>query len=251
MADDDEDARSHKHKQTERLENDDVRHHLDDSIDEELLKTQHMSELSILEEEVAEEWDKMLGILILLLTLLGHASMGVAANIVPASSGFVQMAQRSGFVLMVSALPAYVEHQYFEDNIDWKELISLRSLSYSLFTNVLLMLWQATFFDAAQRTTQVQAYVLSHLQGPIIVVLNAIFGVMPLKTERSGLIFAVLGAIMVTLDPKALRVDGYEASNSVYVGLLMSSVFGAAYLLFNDKQTREFRFCFLVFYQSL
>ena len=149
MADDNEDARSHKHKQTERLENENLRHHLDDSIDEELLKTQHMSELSLLEEEAAEEWDKMIGILVLLLTLLGHASMGVAANIVPASSGFVQMAQRSGFVLMVSAVPAYFEHQYFEDNIDWKELFSCRSLSYSMFTNALLMLWHATFFDGA------------------------------------------------------------------------------------------------------
>jgi len=37
MADNDEDARSHKHKQIERLENENVRHHLDDSIDEELL----------------------------------------------------------------------------------------------------------------------------------------------------------------------------------------------------------------------
>lgn len=81
--------------------------------------------------------------------------------------------------------------------------------------------------------------------------LNTIFGIMPLKTERSGLIFAVLGAIMVILDPRALRVDGYQAPNSVYVSLLMSSIFGAAYLLFNDKQTKEFRICFLVFYQSL
>lgn len=82
-------------------------------------------------------------------------------------------------------------------------------------------------------------------------ILNAIFGVMPLKTERSGLLFAFVGAIMVIIDPKALRVDGYEAPKSVYAGLLMSSLFGAAYLLFNDKQTREFRICFLVFYQSL
>lgn len=113
-----------------------------------------MSELSYVEEEAAEEWDKMIGILVLLLTLVGHSTMGVAANVVPASSGFVQMAQRSGFVLMVSAMPAYFEHQYFEDSIDWKELISFRSLSYSLFTTVLLMLWQAAFFDGAQRTTQ-------------------------------------------------------------------------------------------------
>lgn len=210
-----------------------------------------MSELSYVEEEAAEEWDKMIGILVLLLTFIGHSSMGVAANLVPASSGFVQMAQRSGFVLMVSAVPAYFEHQYFEDSIDWKELISFRNLSYSLLTTVCLMLWQAAFFDGAQRTTQMQAYILSHLQGPLIVILNAIFGVMPLKTERSGLVFAFVGAVMVMLDPKALRVDGYEAPNSIYVSLLMSSLFGAAYLLFIDKLNREYRICFLVFYQSL
>lgn len=109
MADDNDDARSLKHKHVDKLVHENVRHHLDDSIDEELLKTQHMSELSYIEEEAGEEWDKLIGILVLLLTLISYSSMGVASNLVPASSGFVQMAQRSGFVLMVSAVPAYFE----------------------------------------------------------------------------------------------------------------------------------------------
>ncbi len=43
----------------------------------------------MVEENNEAEWDKILGILVLLLTLLGHSSSGVVANIVPASSGLV------------------------------------------------------------------------------------------------------------------------------------------------------------------
>jgi hypothetical protein len=82
----------------------------------------------------------------------------------------------------------------------------------------------------------------------LIVILNALFGIAPLKTEKQGLLFSALGAILIYLDPKAQRMDGYVAPNEIYGALLMSSVFGAAYLLFNDKQTNEFRICFLVFY---
>jgi hypothetical protein len=106
-----------------------------------------MSELSVIEENVELEWDKMLGILVLLLTLIGHSGTGVIANIVPASSGFVQMAQRSGFVLFISALPAYFEYQYFEDGIDWNQLFSFSNLSYSFFTTFLELLWQTAFID--------------------------------------------------------------------------------------------------------
>lgn len=68
-----------------------------------------MSELSIVSSD-NEEWYTLIGILVLLLTLLGNAMIGVVANLVPASSGFVQLAQRSGVVALVSALPAYLEY---------------------------------------------------------------------------------------------------------------------------------------------
>ena len=66
-------------------------------------------------------------------------------------------------------------------------------------------------------------------------ILNVLFGVVPLKTEKSGLFFSLLGALLVYFDPKAKRMDSYEASNRNYGALVMSSVFGLAYLLFNDK----------------
>jgi len=46
-------------------------------------------------------------------------------------------------------------------------------------------------------------------------------------------------------------MDNYEASNRNYGALIMSSVFGLAYLLFNDKQAINCRIFFLVFWQSL
>lgn len=105
----------------ERLEN--LQSSSEEDIDEEFLKTQHMSELSAVELENGEEWYTLLGVFVLLMTLLGFSSVGVIANLVPASSGFVQVAQRSGFIAIVSALPAYFEHHYFDECISWKELL--------------------------------------------------------------------------------------------------------------------------------
>ena len=87
---DDEDRHSAKYKQTSQLEY--KRQDLDDSddcIDERLLVSQHMSELSLAETDDSEEWYTFVGIIVLLLTLFGHASSGVIANLVLAPSGFV------------------------------------------------------------------------------------------------------------------------------------------------------------------
>lgn len=131
----------------ERLEN--LQSSSEDDIDEELLRTQHMSELSLVVSDNGEEWYTLLGVLVLLMTLLGLASVGVVANLVPASSGFVQVAQRSGFVAMVSAMPAHIEHLYFAESIDWRELLSFRSLSFSVLTTVLLMVWTSLYIEGA------------------------------------------------------------------------------------------------------
>jgi hypothetical protein len=96
-----------------------------------------------------------------------------------------------------------------------------------------------------------QAYILSSLQGPLIVLLNTIFGVKPLPSEQIGIVCAFAGAFLVVIDPLGERVDEYEEPRSVYVSLLVSSVFGSAYLLMNEKQTRAFRICFLMFFQSI
>lgn len=81
--------------------------------------------------------------------------------------------------------------------------------------------------------------------------INLIFAVKPLADEKSGLLFALAGAILVTIDPLALRIDGYIASNSTLVSLALSSVVGTAYMYFNGKNTIEYRLYFMIFYQSL
>jgi hypothetical protein len=104
-----EDTHSLKAIKVERLDAGSSESFSEESLNEELLLTQHMSELSIVSSD-NEEWYTLIGILVLLLTLLGNAMIGVVANLVPASSGFVQLAQRSGVVALVSALPAYLEY---------------------------------------------------------------------------------------------------------------------------------------------
>jgi hypothetical protein len=107
--DDEDDRHSLKMKRVEQLEHMRDSTSSDDSLDEELLRTQNMSELSAIDSE-HQEWYTLIGILVLLLTLVGSSLIGVTANVVPASNGFVQLAQRSGVVVLISALPAYLEY---------------------------------------------------------------------------------------------------------------------------------------------
>jgi hypothetical protein len=153
--------------------------------------------------------------------------------------------------MFVAAVPAFFERIYYPDSMDWKELLSQSNLIYSLLTVAFQMFWTVMYINGAQRTTQMQAYVLSNLQGPCNVIINLIFGVKPLSDEKTGLLFAIAGAILVTVDPLALRVDGYVTSNSTFVSLAVSSVVGTAYMYFNGKNTIEYRLYFMIFYQSL
>jgi hypothetical protein len=67
---DEEDRRSLKDKKNEEIEDMLAGFDEDYEINEELLLTQHMSELSIVEDN-SQEWYTLIGILILLLTIFG------------------------------------------------------------------------------------------------------------------------------------------------------------------------------------
>lgn len=92
---------------------------------------------------------------------------------------------------------------------------------------------------------------LSNLTGSFCVVLNMLFGLHPLKEEQTGFVLSVIGACLVIMDPLSKRADNYDTPGSVFFKLVFSSVFGAAYLVFNSHNTREFRIFFLIFFQSL
>jgi hypothetical protein len=233
-----EDRRSLKNEKKETIGNfrDDIEADDEHSIDEELLDNQHNSDLSLLEED-EEDWYTLIGIVVLLVTLFGVSSIGVVANLVPASSGFVQMAQRSGFVFLATLVPAYFETSYFKTEIVWHELFSWSSLSFSLFTTSMLLFWQTLFIEGVQVSTQVQGVVLSNLHGSVILILNVIFGVRPLKTEQTGFLFSVIGSVLVYYDPLAKRVDNHMLHKPEVIRLVLSSFFGAAYMIFNEKNT--------------
>lgn len=50
---------------------------------------------------------------------------------------------------------------------------------------------------------------MSNLHGPFLIMLNAVLGVLPLPIEQTGIVFALIGAILVITDPMAERVDMY------------------------------------------
>ena len=59
------------------------------------------------------------------------------------------------------------------------------------------------FINSVQSTTQIQAYILNNLQGPLIVLLNALLGLKPLQKEITGLLMAIFGVILILVDPMA------------------------------------------------
>jgi hypothetical protein len=81
---------------------------------------------------------------------------------------------------------------------------------------------------------------LSQLQGPFCIILNLLFGVKPLKTEWTGLLFAAAGVALVLMDPLAVRIDNFVAPNSTYFKLI-----------FNEKNHIKSGIFFLVFFSSV
>ena len=64
----------------------------DNSFDEALMEDEFMPDSFIDDDDDGEDWTTLIGVLVLLLTLFGQSSIGVIANLVPASDGFVQQA---------------------------------------------------------------------------------------------------------------------------------------------------------------
>jgi hypothetical protein len=62
------------------------------------------------------------------------------------------MSQRSGFVAILFAMPAYIETKHTK-SVDWKELFNTGNLVFSLFTTAMLMFWQTIYLDGVQKTT--------------------------------------------------------------------------------------------------
>lgn len=56
------------------------------------MEDEFMPDSFIDDDDDGEDWTTLIGVLVLLLTLFGQSSIGVIANLVPASDGFVQQA---------------------------------------------------------------------------------------------------------------------------------------------------------------
>ena len=70
------------------------------------------------------------------------------------------------------------------------------------------MIWIVIFLETVQKTTQIQAYSLNNLHGPVIVIMNCLVGVSPLKDEIIGFALSILGVFFIIFDPHAERHDG-------------------------------------------
>lgn len=96
-----------------------------------------------------------------------------------------------------------------------------------------------------------EAYILSNLHGPLIILVKTFFGRRSLQTEQVGILCQLLGTFLIVMDPLGARVDNHQHSLSILIGLVLSSIFGTVYFLLNERRTIELRICTLVFYQSV
>lgn len=88
----------------------------------------------------------------------------------------------------------------------------------------------------------------------MIVLMNIALGVEALKNEKIGLLLSAVGVTLIIFDPHSgrlnLRETEFENPHIIYYGLILSSLFGAFYLILNEKNSMEYPVGFLIFFTS-
>ena len=77
---------------------------------------------------------KALGILILLFSIIGGASIGVVSNYIPVKSNFAKNAWRSGIQTCLFFIPMIVEYALSKDKHKYKQLINWKTYGFLLVT---------------------------------------------------------------------------------------------------------------------
>jgi len=149
---------------------------------------------------------RLLGACVLVSAIIGGSSIGTVANFIPVETSFAKNSWRSGILVALFLIPTILEYRHKRREVDYSNLISLRSYGFLLLTLLFQVLWTAGLIYASLNTIQSQAYVFNNVHGLYIVLISLFLGVVPSRKECIGVLLAILGCVCIILDPKANRV---------------------------------------------
>ena len=146
---------------------------------------------------------KIVGFVILALSILGGSAIGVVSDSIPIDSPFTKNCWRSCILLIYFFVPMLVENFYMWHKTNYRELFKPKPYCALLLTCFCQCIWSSGLLYAASRTIQSHAYVISNLHGLFIVIIGFFSGAKILKGEITGLFTAIVGCVMIMMDPNA------------------------------------------------
>ena len=144
---------------------------------------------------------------------------------------------------------------YFLIPAIWQSRKNVQKMSILTYCRVVLtmffqVIWVFGLTYASQRTIQSHAYLMNNVHGLFIVAINFIMGYKILVGECRGLLFALIGCILILSDNKSERVMTEFQESPFFANLinLSSAFFGALYFLLNAKNVTCMPICCLLFF---
>ena len=182
---------------------------------------------------------------ILMSAIMGGSSIGVMNNYIPVESPFAKNAWRNGLVCVYFIIPAIIENLWVKATFK----LTLESYLRILFTMFMQVFWVFGLTYASSRTIQSHAYLINNVHGLFMVVLNYFLGQKVLRGEFKGMLFAMVGCIIILSDPQALRKEEFQSSPLIpNIINLMSAFFGALYFLLNAQNVNSMPIISLVLF---
>ena len=196
-------------------------------------------------------------ILLLIGSVVGGGFIGVTSNLIPATGYLNKNAWRNGEIVIICLPMAIAEYfQQKRKGVDYTKLLTASTYGFLVLGALAQSLYAWGIVISTNNLIQAQAYVLCNLHGPFIALYLLATGVKLTKYEFVGMFFSAIGCFCMVMDPNASRnTENFapEISNkyvAVFIALL-SSIFGAMFLMLNKTNSDRLPMFFLVTMFSL
>lgn len=191
--------------------------------------------------------------MVLTLSIIGGASIGVVSNFMTMKSSFGKNAWRYGITCLYFLIPALIENYQQWKTIKYKEIFTLKKYLDLITTLLMQSLWAFGLIYASSRTIQTQAYVLNNAQGIFVILIGYYLGQKIYSGEWSGLFFGVTGCMFIMLDPDSTRTDVATHSGPALIPEVIdfaSAFFGAIYFIMNARNVQSLPIMSLLFFMN-
>jgi len=113
------------------------------------------------------------------------------------------------------------------------------------------LVWVCGLFYASTRTIQSHAYLFNDVHGLYIVLFSFLMCHKVVPYEYAGVLFALVGIVVIVKDPSASRMDTSGSDEAVQADIVnaISALFGAMYFLMNAKNLNVLPLFSLIFFQ--